>query len=115
MTDPQPRPTPRKPWWALLPEETRYKDTGCRLHPLCLNCPLPRCVEDVPRGKQHLQRAQVVALAKNLLARGCSQAQVAHLLGVSERTVRRYTDGCRSRNSRKKTGRRQPSRQRSAT
>ena len=25
-----------------------YVDTGCKLHPSCLQCPLPRCVHDAP-------------------------------------------------------------------
>ena len=83
------RGTP-KPWWAVLPEETRYRDTGCDLHPSCLNCPLPHCVEDSPRGRQNFRQRQTAATINSLLGQGHTHAQIARLLGVSTRTIRRY-------------------------
>jgi hypothetical protein len=35
----------------LPPEFCSYRDEGCELAPSCLNCPLPRCVEDLPNGR----------------------------------------------------------------
>ena len=29
-----------------------YRDTGCRLHPSCLNCPRPRCIYDEGEGAE---------------------------------------------------------------
>lgn len=37
---PGPMPESKNRWWAHL------RDTGCRLHPKCLECPLPVCRED---------------------------------------------------------------------
>ena len=42
---------------AHLPGEdldfyNHYKDTGCKLHPACLECPLPVCVYDNPASVQ---------------------------------------------------------------
>jgi len=102
MTDARPRPSAGKPWWDRLPHETNYRDTGCRLHPSCLRCPLPRCAEDTPRGKQLLRRAHITALINTLLVQGYTQAEIAQLLGVSDRTVRRYKDGSRSHPLQKK-------------
>jgi len=102
MTDAQPRPPTKKPWWNLLPQETAYRDTGCRLHPSCLACPFPRCAEDAPRGMQHFRLARFTVLTHHLLGRGYTQAQIAQLLGVSERTVRRYKNGRRTRPTNRK-------------
>lgn len=30
----------------LLPEQTEYRDEGCRAHPSCLSCPLAVCIEE---------------------------------------------------------------------
>jgi hypothetical protein len=29
-----------------------YKDTGCKLHPSCLECPRTRCILDEPGGEK---------------------------------------------------------------
>lgn len=83
------RRTPKR-WWRLLPEDTTYKDTGCQLHPSCLDCPLPRCVEDEPRSKQRLRQGATAATVNKLLAEGYTQVHIARRLGVSPRTIRRY-------------------------
>lgn len=57
-----------------------YRDTGCALHPACLTCPLPRCIEE-----ERPERAALVAAR----AEGLTVAQVAALFGVSVRTVQR--------------------------
>ena len=33
-------------------EYANWKDGGCDLHPACLECPLPKCIEEEPRGRQ---------------------------------------------------------------
>ena len=38
-------PTP-----TARPEEPNYLDTGCALHPSCLDCPEPVCLDEVKRG-----------------------------------------------------------------
>lgn len=88
--DPPAHPDPPKPWWQLLPEETPYKDTGCELSPSCLACHLERCAEDQPRGRQRLRQRAAAAAVKSLLRQGYTQVQIARLLGVSDRTIRRY-------------------------
>jgi len=86
MTDPD---APR-PWWQLLPEETVYGDTGCDLSPSCLSCPLERCAEDGPRGRQRVRQRSMSATVESLLDMGYTQAQIGRMLGVSDRTVGRY-------------------------
>ena len=41
----------------LLPEEIDWRDEGCEVFASCLNCPLPRCIEEEPRGPQRLKIA----------------------------------------------------------
>jgi len=86
MTDPG---APR-PWWDLLPEETVYRDAGCDLSPSCLSCALERCAEDQPRGRQRVRQRSMSATVGSLLDMGYTQAQIASMLGVSDRTVGRY-------------------------
>lgn len=86
MTD----PGASGPWWQLLPEETVYRDTGCELSPSCLSCPLERCAEDQPRGRQRVRQRSLSATVRSLLDMGYTQVQIARMLGVSDRTVGRY-------------------------
>jgi transposase-like protein len=74
----------------ILPGEySNWKDTGCELHSLCLECPFPRCLEDKPRGKQRV-RLKMRALAMRKMRRGgISVRVVAMAFGVSVRTVQR--------------------------
>ncbi len=90
LADPALDPHPPKPWWQLLPEETLYKDTGCELSPSCLACHLECCAEDQPRGKQRFRQRATAAAVKSLLRQGYTQVQIARMLGVSDRTIRRY-------------------------
>ena len=73
----------------LLPEEIDWRDEGCEFFRSCLNCPLPRCLEEQPRGRQRLRmvarRRRMVELKK----RGKSVDEIARLFGVSRRTVQR--------------------------
>jgi hypothetical protein len=38
----------------LKPEHCNYVDEGCDLSPSCLDCPFPRCVEELPLSRQKL-------------------------------------------------------------
>ena len=72
---------------SLLPEKTRYRDTGCGISSSCLRCPLPACIFDVPLRRQ-LREARARRV-QDLRGRGLTGAQVAMLVGVSARTVDR--------------------------
>ncbi len=70
-----------------LPEEIRYRDDGCDVHPHCLTCPLPRCRYDEPGGLRAMLNAyrdqQIVALRGD----GAHVDQIAERFGLSRRTV----------------------------
>jgi hypothetical protein len=40
----------------LLPEFCVYQDEGCELAASCLECPYPRCIEELPRGRSKWTR-----------------------------------------------------------
>jgi len=73
----------------LLPEETDWRDEGCEFFPSCLSCPLPRCLEEEPRGRQRLRMAGRGRRMAELRKRGKSVKEIADLFGVSQRTVQR--------------------------
>ena len=73
----------------LLPDEIEWRDEGCEFFPSCLNCPLPKCVEDEPRGQQRLRMAARKRRMEELRRRGKSVKEIAELFGVSRRTVQR--------------------------
>ena len=73
----------------LLPDEIEWRDQGCELSPSCLNCPLPKCVEDEPRGQQRLRMAARKRRMAELRRMGKSVKEIAGLFGVSKRTVQR--------------------------
>ncbi len=70
-----------------LPEEIRYRDDGCDIHPECLTCPLPRCRYDEPGGLRGMLNAyrdqQIVALRGD----GAPVDQIAERYSLSRRTV----------------------------
>ncbi len=70
-----------------LPEEIRYRDDGCDIHPQCLTCPLPRCRYDEPGGLRGMLNAyrdqQIVALRGD----GAPVDQIAERYDLSRRTV----------------------------
>ena len=72
-----------------LPEEVDWRDEGCEVFPSCLNCPLPRCLEEQPRGKQMLRMKARARRMVDLRQQGKSVAEIARLFGVSQRTVQR--------------------------
>lgn len=79
---------PRHPRRDALPENTHYADTGCDLHPSCLDCPLVRCRYDEPGGARHIlnsgRDSEVLTLQRtsSLTIDG-----IASQVGVSRRTV----------------------------
>ncbi len=73
-----------------LPENYHYRDEGCAIAPSCLNCPLPVCIYDIPRGKQkHLKEIRDCEIRRLFLEEGKDAEQIAQLFGVSKRTVQR--------------------------
>jgi len=73
----------------LLPEEVNWRDEGCGVFPSCLNCPLPRCVEEESRGHQRLKMKARNRRMAELRRGGKSVKEIAELFGVSQRTVQR--------------------------
>jgi DNA-binding CsgD family transcriptional regulator len=73
----------------LLPDDIEWRDQGCELFPSCLNCPLPRCVEDEPRGQQRLRMSARKKRMEELKRLGKSVREIAGLFRVSNRTVQR--------------------------
>jgi len=72
-----------------LPDEVNWRDEGCEVFGSCLNCPLPRCVEEEPRGQQRLRLAARDRRVVELRRSGKSVKDIAGLFGVSRRTVER--------------------------
>ena len=77
----------------LLSDEVEWRDQGCEFFPSCLNCPLPRCVEDEPRGQQRLRMAARRKRMEELRRLGKSVGEIAELFRVSKRTVQRVLHG----------------------
>ena len=73
----------------LLPEEVNWRDEGCEVFPSCLNCLLPRCVEEESRGQQRLRMEARNRRMAELRRGGKSVKEIAELFGVSQRTVQR--------------------------
>jgi len=73
-----------------LPEYYQYRDEGCELAASCLNCPFPRCVYEVPRGKQRwLKEMRGRKMARLFAMEGKGVKDLAKQFGVSRRTVQR--------------------------
>ena len=74
----------------LLPEYCRYRDEGCEFSNSCLNCPLPKCIYDQPRGRQHwLKQQRDTEVVKLVTTEGKGTKDLATMLGISQRTVQR--------------------------
>jgi len=70
-------------------EYANWKDTGCDLSPACLECPLPRCIEEEPRGRQRRRLGHRAEAMKELRTQGKDTREIAAAFRVSERTVQR--------------------------
>jgi DNA-binding CsgD family transcriptional regulator len=81
----------------LLPEEMDWRDEGCALFASCLRCPLPRCLEEEPRGQQRLRLAVRNQRMVELRRSGKSVEEIADLFGVSRRTVQRALENKKSK------------------
>jgi len=73
----------------LLSDEINWRDEGCEVFQACLSCPLPRCVEEEPRGQQQLRLTARNKRMVELRQSGKSVRGIAGLFGVSRRTVER--------------------------
>jgi hypothetical protein len=82
-------------------EYVNWKDSGCALHPSCLDCPLERCIEEVPRGRQRRRMSDRAADMDAMRRQGSTSAQVAAAFGVSLRTAQRALQKNRKRNGKK--------------
>jgi DNA-binding transcriptional ArsR family regulator len=80
-----------------LPDDIEWRDEGCEFFPACLNCPLPKCVEDEPRGQQRLRMAARKRLMAELRRKGNTVKEIAELFGVSRRTVQRALENKKGR------------------
>jgi hypothetical protein len=69
-----------------------HKDHGCKLFPVCLDCPLPVCMEDMPAFKQNVRLLHRAIEVDTLHKQGRSLPEIAAILKVSQRTVRRDMD-----------------------
>lgn len=73
----------------LPPEYCHYQDEGCELADSCLNCPLPKCIFDEPRGRQHWIRSERDKQIVRLLKEGKGEKELAAIFNISRRTVQR--------------------------
>lgn len=69
---------------------TECPDTGCKLHPACLECPEPQCVLDTKRvDVRTVRRRERQTRVRELAAHGCSIRDIAHKLRLTERSINR--------------------------
>lgn len=74
----------------LPPEHCHYRDEGCEFASSCLNCPLPQCTFDEPRGRQRQAKwFRDRELARRFLSEGKEMKELALEFGISQRTVQR--------------------------
>lgn len=78
-----------------LPERRRYQDTGCDLHPRCLDCPRDICWHD-PHPRLTARTTWRMAYIRLQAYQGFSPTAIATSLGVSRRTVFRLQRRARS-------------------
>jgi len=74
----------------LPPEYCHYQDEGCELAKSCLNCPFPRCIYDIPRGKLHLLKSRRNhKILEQFQKEGKGIKELATAFNISQRTVQR--------------------------
>ena len=88
---PRPAGEPRR---DTLAENTAYLDKGCHLHSSCLSCPLPVCIEDMPRQRHNgLTPEQRVARDREIFRlrteMGLEASDIAREFVMSTRAVHR--------------------------
>ena len=72
-----------------LPDTREWRDEGCEFFSACLACPLPRCLEEEPRGRQKLKMMARSRQMAKLKAEGKGVMEIAWLYHVHKRTVQR--------------------------
>ncbi len=83
----------------LPPEYCQYDDNGCEFSETCLNCPLPVCVFDEPRGKQRIVKySRAVEMSQLHFEAGKSVKELAVIFGISTRSVQRALKSMRNNN-----------------
>jgi len=74
----------------LRPEFCHYRDEGCELFDSCLSCPLPQCIYDEPRGRQHLlKEMRNREMMRMYIDESRGVKELALMFGTSQRTVQR--------------------------
>ena len=69
------------------------KDTGCSLHPSCLDCPRRVCIEETPREAQRERTLTKQETARRLKSEGKRNYEIVEIMGISRRTAERYLRG----------------------
>jgi hypothetical protein len=78
------------PMVDALPEMFAYRDTGCKVSPSCLQCPLPRCKYDDPAWyRRYRLRGRNHQVWQTHQAERATIFELAHRFGVSPRTIHR--------------------------
>jgi hypothetical protein len=74
----------------LPPEYCQYRDDGCEFADSCLSCPLPKCIYELPGGRQRwLKEVRDREILRRFVAEGKGVKEVALIFGVSQRTIQR--------------------------
>ena len=74
----------------LPPEYCQYRDDGCEFATSCLNCPLPRCIYELPGGRQRwLKEMRDREVLRRFADEGKGAKELALIFGVSQRTIQR--------------------------
>ena len=74
------------------PQFEHPPDHGCEVAPMCLECPLPQCKYDDPRGDlRQLRQQKDAQLLGEMKQRSLSIDEAAKLFGVTTRTIFRIS------------------------
>ena len=74
----------------LLPEQSKYHDDGCYIHPHCLTCPLPHCIyDDTDGGRGMIKEIRDQELLKAYREEGLDVMALAQRFEISKRSVYR--------------------------
>jgi len=85
-----------------LPEETRYRDDGCTIHPHCLTCPLPRCRYEDRRGVRAILNEPRDRQIVEMREKGVRVPELSERFGVSRRTIFRILENAAARRRERK-------------
>jgi len=66
------------------------QDKGCILHPKCVLCPEPVCIEDLPRDQQKRRESMQIKKAEDLRDQGKTLKEIARIMNKSQRTIQIY-------------------------